>query len=79
MVFTETKIIIFWESSAKVSKMALMSFCSMGSLVFTRSNKLKLMENRIGLTVGLVESDERWKTAYSVWLYQVKFFGLPRF
>ncbi len=29
--------------------------------------------------VGLVESDERWKTVYSVWLYQVKFSGYPNF
>jgi hypothetical protein len=28
---------------------------------------------------GLVESDERWKTAYLVWLYQVNFSGYPNF
>ncbi len=28
---------------------------------------------------GLVESDEGWKTVYSVWLYQVKFSGYPNF
>jgi hypothetical protein len=28
---------------------------------------------------GLVESDERWKTVYSVWLYQVRFSGYPNF
>jgi hypothetical protein len=28
---------------------------------------------------GLVKSDERWKTVYSVWLYQVKFSGYPDF
>jgi hypothetical protein len=29
--------------------------------------------------VGLVESDERWKTVYLVWRYQVKFSGYPDF
>jgi hypothetical protein len=28
---------------------------------------------------GFVESDERWKTVYSVWPYQVKFSGYPNF
>ncbi len=28
---------------------------------------------------GLVESDERWKTVNSVWLYQVRFSGYPNF
>ncbi len=28
---------------------------------------------------GLVGSDERWKTVYSVWLYQVKFSGYLNF
>ncbi len=28
---------------------------------------------------SLVESDERWKTAYSVWPYQVKFSGYLNF
>jgi hypothetical protein len=28
---------------------------------------------------GLIGSDERWKTVYSVWLYQVKFSGYPNF
>ncbi len=27
----------------------------------------------------LIESDERWKTVYSVWLYQVMFSGYPNF
>jgi hypothetical protein len=27
----------------------------------------------------LIESDERWKTVYSVWLHQVKFSGYPSF
>jgi hypothetical protein len=29
--------------------------------------------------VGLIETDERWKTVYSVWLYQIKFSGYPDF
>ncbi len=28
---------------------------------------------------GLVESDRRWKTVYSVWLYLVKYSGYPNF
>jgi hypothetical protein len=27
----------------------------------------------------LIGSDEKWKTVYSVWLYQVKFSGYPNF
>jgi hypothetical protein len=27
----------------------------------------------------LIESDEKWKTVYSVWLYQVKLSGYPNF
>ncbi len=29
--------------------------------------------------MGLVGSDERWKTVYSVWPYQVRFSGYPNF
>jgi hypothetical protein len=42
-------------------------------------NTVQQIENHGAHYAGLVESDERWETVYSVWLYQVKFSGYPNF
>ncbi len=47
---------------------------------FLKTNHGPTAQNKHGAHyVGLIESDERWKTVYSVWPYQVKFSGYPNF